>query len=345
MWNGSAPISGPETDRRGKKHDMTQTTHKICAGDVRSASRLIRDLEDKRPEARLRLRQLFPHTGKSFIIGITGSPGAGKSTLTDALTGELRKRQKTVGVLAVDPTSPFSGGALLGDRIRMLRHAEDADVFIRSLATRGALGGLARAAGDAIHVMEAMGKDVILVETVGIGQQELDIIHHAHSVIVVQVPGMGDEIQTMKAGIMEIADVFVINKADRPGAKQLQLELTSLLNTSTRGPRDWIPPIVSIGNLYEPESFARKTAELMEAVSRHHTHLIVSGQLAERTERKAVMEITDALRASILEPVLQRLTTDGELKKIVRKIQNRETDPYTEAEAIARRFLKTGETP
>ena len=323
---------------------MMEATKKICAGDVRSASRLIRDLEDKLPEARPRLKQLFPYTGKSFIIGITGAPGAGKSTLTNALIGELRKQNKTVGVLAVDPSSPFSGGALLGDRVRMLRHAEDEAVFIRSLATRGALGGLAQAAGDAIHVMEAMGKDVILVETVGIGQQELDIIHHAHSIVVVLVPGMGDEIQTMKAGIMEIADVFAINKADRPGAKQLQTELTSLLNTSPLPADAWRPPIVSIGNLYEPEGFAEKTAELMKTISKHHSHLIVSGQLSERMERKAIMEFTDALRACVLEPVLSRLVAGGEFKNIVQRIKNRETDPYNEAEAIARRFLKSGDT-
>ena len=323
---------------------MMETTKKICAGDVRSASRLIRDLEDKLPGARPRLKQLFPYTGKSFIIGITGAPGAGKSTIADALIGKLRKQNKTVGVLAVDPSSPFSGGALLGDRVRMLRHAEDEAVFIRSLATRGALGGLAQAAGDAIHVMEAMGKDVILVETVGIGQQELDIIHHAHSIVVVLVPGMGDEIQTMKAGIMEIADVFVINKADRPGAKQLQTELTSLLNASPLTEDSWRPPIVSIGNLYEPEGFAEKTAELIKTILEHHTHLIVSGQLALRMERMAIMEINDALRTCILEPVLGRLIASGELKKITQRIRKRETDPYTEAEAIAHRFLKSGDS-
>jgi len=322
-----------------------ETIKKICAGDVRSASRLIRDLEDKLPQARPRLKQLFPYTGKSFIIGITGAPGAGKSTLTDALIGEFRKLKKTVGVLAVDPTSPFSGGAILGDRVRMLRHAEDEGVFVRSLATRGALGGLSQAAGDAIHVMEAMGKDVVIVETVGIGQQELDIIHHAHSIIVVLVPGMGDEIQTMKAGIMEIADVFAINKADRPGAKQLQTELGSMLNTSPSTSDTWRPPIVSIGNLYEPAGFAEKTAELMQKISDHHAHLLVSGQLALRMERKALMEITDALRACILEPVLRHLIDSGELKTIAQSVKNREVDPYTIAETIAKRFLKSGEMP
>lgn len=320
-----------------------ETTTKICGGDVRTASRLIRDLEDKLPSARPKLKNLFIHTGKSFIIGITGSPGAGKSTLTDALIHEFRKRGKTVGVLAVDPTSPFTGGAILGDRVRMLRHAEDEGVFVRSLATRGALGGLSQAAGDAIHVMEAMGKDIIIVETVGIGQQELDIINHAHSVIVVLVPGMGDEIQTMKAGIMEIADVFAINKADRPGAKQLQTELAALLNAAPLQESAWRTPVVSIGNLYEPEGFAEKTAQLTQRVLEHHDHLIVSGQLSQRMERKTMMEITDALKASILEPVLAKLIATGELKEIANRVLNREADPYSEAEAVARRFLKAGE--
>jgi len=320
-------------------------TDKNCTGDVRTASRLIRDLEDKLPEARPRLQKLFRHTGKSFIIGITGAPGAGKSTLTDALIGEFRKHQKTVGVVAVDPTSPFTGGAILGDRVRMLRHAEDDGVFIRSLATRGALGGLSQAAGDAIHVMEAMGKDVVIVETVGIGQQELDIINHAHSVIVVLVPGMGDEIQTMKAGIMENADVFAINKADRPGAKQLQTELAALLAASPKAKGSWQPPIVSIGNLYEPADFAEKTAQLAQKISDHHTHLVITGQLSERMERKALMEITDALRFCILEPILDRLIKSGELKSLAERVRNRDADPYTEAEAIAHRFLKPGEIP
>jgi LAO/AO transport system kinase len=321
---------------------IMETIKKICAGDVRSASRLIRDLEDKLPHARSRLKKLFPHTGKSFIIGITGSPGAGKSTLTDALIAELRKQNKTVGVLAVDPTSPFSGGAILGDRVRMLRHAEDEGVFVRSLATRGALGGLSQAAGDAIHVLEAMGKDVIIVETVGIGQQEIDIINHAHSVIVVLVPGMGDEIQTMKAGIIEIADVFGINKADRAGAKQLHTELASLLNGAPLSRGAWRPPIVMIGNLYETAAFTEKTAELAQKVAEHYAYLQESGQLGERIERKAMMEINDALRSCIMEPVLTTLNASGELQRIAEKIKNREIDPYSVAEEISKRFLKSG---
>ena len=317
-----------------------ETVNKICQGDVRCASRLIRDIEDKIPSAKSQIKQLYPHTGKSFIIGITGSPGAGKSTLTDALITELRKRGKSIGVLAVDPTSPFSGGAFLGDRIRMLRHAEDPEVFVRSLATRGALGGLSHAVGEAIHVMEAMGKNIIIVETVGIGQQEIDIINHAHSVIVVLVPGMGDEVQTMKAGIMEIADVFVINKADRTGAKQLQTEVMSMLNSAPALTEDWQPPIVLVGNVYDTESFAESMEELVQKLEDHYLYLKSSGRMAERINRKIIVEIKDALRANILDPIVQHLEESGELNNLVKKIKSRKADPYSAAEEIARRLAK-----
>ena len=319
---------------------MDSIIRKICDGDVRTASRLIRDIEDKRPEARSKIKTLYVHTGKSFIIGITGAPGAGKSTLTDALITELRKQHKTVGVLAVDPTSPFTGGAILGDRIRMQRHAEDSGVFIRSLATRGALGGLSGAAGNAIHVMEAMGKDIIIVETVGIGQQEIDIVNHAHSVVVVLVPGMGDEIQTMKAGLMEIADVFVVNKAHRAGAKQLQMELASMLNLSPKTADGWKPPIVMIGDAFESAAFANDTAQLAKNIESHHIYLQQSGKFNERMQRKAMAEIKDALSACLLEPILHSLIESGELEKISEKIKNRKADPYSVAEEIADKFFQ-----
>jgi len=319
---------------------MDATIKKICAGDIRAASRLIRDIEDKLPDAKAKIKKLYAHTGKSFIIGITGAPGAGKSTLTDALISEFRKLNKTVGVLAVDPTSPFTGGAILGDRIRMQRHAEDPGVFVRSLATRGALGGLSQAAGNAIHVMEAMGKDIIIVETVGIGQQEIDIINHAHSVLVVLVPGMGDEIQTMKAGLMEIADVFVINKADRAGARQLQTELSSMLNLSPKAADGWKPPIVMVGNAFDPVPFAENTAELAQQIMQHHDYLQKSGKLTERMHRKAMTEIKDALSSCIMEPLMHSLITSGELKKLSEQIKNRKSDPYSVAEEITEKFFQ-----
>ena len=318
---------------------MDSVIKKICAGDVRLASRLIRDIEDKIPEAKAKIKKLYAHTGKSFIIGITGAPGAGKSTLTDALITELRKKNKTVGVLAVDPTSPFTGGAILGDRIRMQKHAEDEGVFVRSLATRGALGGLSQAAGDAIHVMEAMGKNVIIVETVGIGQQELDIINHAHSVVVVLVPGMGDEIQTMKAGLMEVADVFVVNKANRPGANQLQTELASMLKLASKNGANWQTPIVMVGDVFEPAAFTEQTAELAQKIEEHHQHLIESGKLTERMHRKALAEINDALSFCLLEPIIEELTSTGKLKQFAEKIKNRKADPYSVAEEIAKNYF------
>lgn len=312
----------------------------IKKGDVRQASRLIRDIEDKLPSAKVKVKKLYPHTGRSFIIGITGAPGAGKSTITDALISELRKKNKKIGVLAVDPTSPFTGGAILGDRIRMQRHAEDVEVFVRSLATRGALGGLSQAVGESIYVLEAMGKDIILVETVGIGQQEVDIINHAHCVLVVLVPGMGDDIQAMKAGIMEIADIFVINKADRGGAKQLRTELMGLINSTPATEGDWKPPVVMIGNVYEPVAFNEKVEELEQKIEEYYTYLQQTGKITERVYRKIQVEINDALQANILEPVVHKLQSSGEMQALVESIKNREVDPYTAAEEIARRFLK-----
>src|SRR5262249_45044745 len=216
LARGGSAVSGSLVDR-------------VLAGEVRAASRLMRRIDDEDPAATADLQALFPRTGRAYVLGVTGSPGAGKSTLTDRVVARFRAQGKSVGVLAVDPTSPFSGGAILGDRIRMQDHASDPGVFIRSLATRGSLGGLSRATGDCIRVMDAMGKDVIVVETVGVGQDEIDIAQMAHTTLLVTVPGMGDDIQAIKAGILEVADVFIVNKADLDGADRTVRELPQML--------------------------------------------------------------------------------------------------------------------
>lgn len=208
---------------------MKTLAARVLTGDIRAASRLMRHVDDGEPSAVADLQALFPHTGGAYVVGVTGSPGAGKSTLTDRLVAGLRAQGKTVGVLCVDPTSPFTGGAILGDRIRMQQHATDDGVFIRSLATRGALGGLSRATGDCIRILDAMGRNVVVVETVGVGQDEIDVAQMAHTTLVVTVPGMGDDIQAIKAGILEVADVFVVNKADLDGADRTVRELRQML--------------------------------------------------------------------------------------------------------------------
>lgn len=313
---------------------------RIKAGDVRAASRLIRNIEDGIPESKTTIKRIFHYTGNAQVVGITGSPGAGKSTIVDGLIETSRKREKTVGVLAVDPTSPFTGGATLGDRIRMQRHAEDPGVFIRSLATRGSLGGLSKAVGDAIHVMDAMGKDIIFVETVGTGQQEVEIIHYAHTVIVVLVPGMGDEIQAIKAGIMEIADIFAINKADREGAGKLQRELMTMLDMSPIPPGGWRPPILTLGNAFKPEVFETDIERLSASIYAHYDHLISSNLIGGRLRRKTMHELNEALRSSILEPILNILVSTGELDRMVERLLRKETDPCSLSEEVASKYLR-----
>jgi LAO/AO transport system kinase len=321
---------------------MTEKIDKIRSGDIRTASRLIRNLEDGVLAARTEMKQLFTYTGKAHVVGITGSPGAGKSTLIDGLVEYFRKAGETVGVLAIDPTSPFTGGAILGDRIRMQRHAEDRDVFVRSLATRGALGGLAKATGDAIHVMDAMGKDIILVETVGTGQQEVDIINHSHTVIVVLIPGMGDEIQAIKAGIMEIADIFVVNKADRDGASKLRRELSVLLDMAPPNSfaGGWRPPIVMVENAFDPECFHKGMDDLTTAVAAHYKHMANHDLLGSRMRRKATVELREAIRTCVLEPILDRLICGGDMDAMIERMLKKEVDPYTLAEQIAGACLK-----
>lgn len=313
---------------------------RIKAGDIRAASRLIRDIEDDVADAKSTIKHLFHYTGNAQVVGITGSPGAGKSTIVDGLIEICRKKEKTVGVLAVDPSSPFTGGATLGDRIRMQRHAEDPGVFIRSLATRGSLGGLSKAVGDAIHVMDAMGKDMVFVETVGTGQQEVEIINYAHTVIVVLVPGMGDEIQAIKAGIMEIADIFAINKSDREGASKLQRELMTMIDMSPIQPGGWRPPVVTLGNSFKPDVFEPDIEKLASKVLEHYEYLISSNLIGDRQRRKTMHELNEALRASILEPVLRMLVSTGELDRMIEKLLTKESDPCTLSEEVAKKYLQ-----
>lgn len=333
---------------------------RILKGDLRAASRLMRDIDDRVPGATAELRALFPATGRSRIIGITGSPGAGKSTLTDRLVGHYRSLGKTVGVVCVDPTSPFSGGAILGDRIRMQGHATDPGVFIRSLATRGNLGGLSRATSDVIRIMDAMGKDVVLVETVGVGQDEVDIAQLAHTTVVIVIPGMGDDIQAIKAGILEVADVFAVNKADREGADRTVRELRAMLELrapvslsseellhhlspeapraqakvpAPEGSRPWEPPIV--------KTVATRDGgilDLVGAIASHEEHLVRSGDLPRREANRARSELVSILRDRLLDGALEALSPVGTLDEIATRVARRELDPYALADDLAGRL-------
>ena len=310
---------------------------RVLKGDVLAAARLMRLIDDGQPQAEVELRKLFPHTGRAQIVGITGNPGAGKSTLVDRLIAHLRKAGKTVGVLAVDPTSPFTGGAILGDRLRMQDHALDPGVFIRSLATRGQLGGLSRATGDCVRVFDAMGKDVILIETVGVGQDEIEVCRLAHTTVVVVVPGLGDDIQAIKAGILEVADVFAVNKADREGAERTVRDLRHMLELnhamlSHDAVVTWEIPILKTVAARD-----EGTAELWEAIAAHHKMLREGPGLLERETTRAKEELVRLLREKMLRAALQRLSQQGaELDQLAARIARREIDPYGVADAATR---------
>lgn len=313
---------------------------RIKEGDVRVVSRLIRNLEDRIPETKEVIKYIYPHTGKARVIGITGAPGAGKSTITDFLISSYRKQGKTVGVLAVDPTSPFTGGALLGDRVRMQNHAEDKGVFIRSLATRGALGGLADAVDDAIHVLDVMGKDIIIVETVGTGQSEVDIMNNAHTILVVLTPGMGDDVQTIKAGIMEIADIFVINKGDQPNASKLQIDLMRALDLMQEYPSGWRPPIVKLDSIANPTKYSEQIEELRNKIDEHLKFIEDKKVLEQRELRKAEVQLKNAIEAYVLLPIMENLQKNGKMKYMVEKIAQKKISPHEFAENIKEEFLK-----
>ena len=307
---------------------------RLLAGDRKAAAQLVTLMEDGGPPAREAMAGLYPHTGRAHIVGVTGSPGTGKSTLVYELAKEFRARGKTVGIIAVDPSSPFSGGALLGDRIRMQKLSTDEGVFIRSMASRGQLGGLARATGDAIKVLDAFGRDLVMVETVGAGQSEVEIARAAHTVIVVDAPGMGDDIQAIKAGLFEIADIFVVNKADRDGAEKTLLILQMMLDMNeSSGAQDWRPPLLKTIALQGEGS-----GLVADAVESHLAHLTESGQLHVRKMRLADEELRRILGQELLGRLLELVNVER-WATLTREVADRQLDPYTAADSLLGSFV------
>jgi GTPase len=307
---------------------------RVIAGDPRAIARAISLIEDESTAGADLVRDLYPRTGRTYLIGVTGPPGAGKSTLVDRMTGELRKAGQTVGIVAVDPTSPFSGGAILGDRVRMASHFGDEGVFIRSMATRGHLGGLARATSDVALVLDAAGKDVVIIETVGVGQDEVDIVRTADISIVVLVPGTGDEVQALKAGIMEIADIFVVNKSDRDGADRLAQSVAAMLALQTFQAGDWRPPI-----LKTEATTGAGVPEVIAAIDRFRVHS--EGERAARRRERQEYRLRDLLSHRFLQLAEQELAP-GEFQQLVDGVAAREVDPYSAASEIIERVRRAG---
>jgi LAO/AO transport system kinase len=302
---------------------MTLSPQQILSGDIRAISRAITAIENHSPDAEPLLKQLFPHTGHAYLTGITGAPGTGKSTLVDRLAAVHRKRTEHVGIIAVDPTSPYSGGAILGDRIRMQGHAGDNGIFIRSMATRGFLGGLARSTAEVALLLDAAGKREVLIETVGVGQDEIDIVRLADCVIVILVPGLGDDIQNMKAGLMEIGDIFVLNKADREGADRLEEQLRAML--SLVAPRDgWHPPVV---RTVATEN--RGVDDLAATIEKFRQHFDSSAQRQEKRIEQWQARLIEMLESRLLEKVLNGKQGEARLRAAAEAVANRQLDPFS----------------
>ena len=308
-------------------------SERVLSGDPRAIARAISLIEDESPAGAELVRRVFPRTGQAYVIGVTGPPGAGKSTLVDRLTSHIRASDRTVGVVAVDPTSPFTGGAILGDRVRMQAHAGDAGVFIRSMATRGHLGGLARATSEVALVLDAAGKEIVIIETVGVGQDEVDIVRTADISIVTIVPGSGDEVQALKAGIMEIADIFVVNKADREGADRTVLSIEALLSLGSFGEGDWRPPIVKT-----EATTGKGVPELLEAVERFRAH--TAAERGSRRRARAEWRVRELLAGRFLQFVERDVLEPGEFDRTLDRIAARELDPYTAVERIVERAVR-----
>ena len=309
----------------GRRVDLVEL---LLSGNRRALARAITLAETGGAAARALLRAVYAHTGRAHIVGITGAPGAGKSTLVNALAHHWRGSGKTIGIIAVDPSSPFTGGAILGDRIRMQSLGGDPGIFIRSMASRGRLGGIARATGDAIDLLDAAGFDIVIVETVGAGQGEVEIANAAHTTVVVEAPGMGDDVQTIKAGILEIADVFVVNKADREGAEATIRQLRALLNLGGAQRDGWVPPILPAVALR-----AEGIAAIATAIERHLEHLRAEERRADYERRRVAREFQLIVQETALERARARMA-DAEWDALVERIARREIDPYTAAEQL-----------
>jgi LAO/AO transport system kinase len=314
---------------------MSQTlAERVRSGDARAIARAISLIEDEADSAAGLVREIFPHTGHTYLVGVTGPPGAGKSTLVDRLTATTRAAGETLGVICVDPTSPFTGGAILGDRLRMQAHAHDEQVFIRSMATRGHMGGLARSTSDAALVLDAAGKSLVIIETVGVGQDEVDIVRTADISIVVLVPGTGDDVQALKAGIMEIADIFVVNKCDRDGADRMVSSIESNLALQAYGEGEWRPPIVKT-----EATTGHGVPELWATIQQFRTHS--AGAQQRRLKARNEFRLRDLLTHRFMELVEHDLLGAGEFDALVGRIAAREVDPYTAASDILSRAIKT----
>jgi LAO/AO transport system kinase len=298
------------------------------AGDRRALSRLVSIVENGGDAARQALAKLYQYTGNAHIIGVTGPPGAGKSTLVNEMALQWRRRGQTVAIIAVDPTSPFSGGAILGDRIRMQTLGHDPTIFVRSMASRGQLGGMARATGDVVKVLDAAGFDRVVVETVGAGQAEVEIATEAHTTVVVEVPGLGDDVQAIKAGILEIADVFVVNKADREGAEKTRRHLQAMMQLGGQVREDWDVPIVMTVS-----TTGQNVPAVIDAIEAHWQHLTKGGYLERRERERVVREVRSILQGLALGLVRERISEE-QRSAVVARIQAREVDPYTAAERL-----------
>jgi len=317
--------------------DIQTWLDQLRSGDVRTLARAISTVENRAPGWSDLLKALFPHSGKARVLGLTGPPGAGKSTLVDHLARLYRKEDRTVGIIAVDPTSPYTGGAILGDRIRMQQHFSDPGIYIRSMATRGSLGGLARTTADVATVLDASGRDIVLIETVGVGQDEVDIVRLADITVVILVPGMGDDVQTIKAGIMEIADIFVINKSDREGAERIEREIRALQSLAV--PQDgWTPPIVKT-----VASEGLGISELAAAIAEYEAYLQKENLALKKSVQNWQERLVEMLRDAMLEKARQQLG-DGNLVRLAAEIAEHKRDPYTLVEEIAGKAKAGGST-